>query len=133
MGLLINGQPSWNIGSWTISAENLILEDGDTKTLVFEGNLNGLIIRRELTFDAATYLISEKITYGAEEGKAFIVRVGYTLAGSEYSGSSTYNPMQVVWDSEGSYETESDVSKLTEEGMVEDGALFFAGLSNNYF
>ncbi len=133
MGLLINGQPSWNIGSWTISAENLILEDGDTKTLVFEGNLNGLIIRRELTFDAATYLISEKITYGAEEGKAFIVRVGYTLAGSEYSSSSTYNPMQVVWDSEGSYETESDVSKLTEEGMVEDGALFFAGLSNNYF
>lgn len=71
MGLLINGQPSWNIGSWTISAENLILEDGDTKTLVFEGNLNGLIIRRELTFDAATYLISEKITYGAEEGKSF--------------------------------------------------------------
>ena len=59
--------------------------------------------------------------------------MGYTLAGSEYSSSSTYNPMQVVWDSEGSYETESDVSKLTEEGMVEDGALFFAGLSNNYF
>ncbi len=133
MGLLINGQPSWNAASWKISAENLILENDDKQTLVFEGNLNGLLIRRELTFDAKTYLISEKIIYNAEEGKAFIARVGYTLAGTEYSSSSTYNPMQVVWNEDGSYDYDSDAKTLREEGKVENGALLFAGISNNYF
>lgn len=133
MGLLVNGQPSWNAGSWKISAENLILENGEKQTLVFEGNLDGLLIRRELSFDAGTYLINEKIIYNAEEGKAFIARVGYTLAGTEYSSSSTYNPMQVVWNDEGSYDYLSDAGKLREEGMVESGPLLFAGLSNNYF
>lgn len=133
MGLLVNGQPSWNTGTWKISAENLILEKGDKQTLVFEGNLDGLLIRRELFFDAGTYLINEKITYNAEEGKAFIARVGYTLAGTEYSSSSTYNPMQVVWNDEGSYDYNSDAGKLREEGMQESGPILFAGLSNNYF
>ncbi len=133
MGLLVNGQPSWNTGVWKISADNLILEKGETQALVFEGNVNGLFIRRELSFDAATYLIKEKITYDAEAGKAFIARIGYTLAGTEYSSSSTYNPMQVVWNKESSYENDSDVGKLREEGMVESGQLLFAGLSNNYF
>lgn len=133
MGLLINGQPSWNTGDWKISAENLVLENVEQKTLVFEGNMNGLLIRREMTFDASTYLISEKITYDAAAGSAFVARVGYTLAGSEYSSSSTYNPMQVVWNADGSYEYDSDAGTLTEEGLMQSGAMYFAGLSNNYF
>lgn len=133
MGLLINGQPSWNKGAWKISAENLELAENDKKVLVFEGNFDGIIIKRELTFDASTYLISEKVTYNAEEGKALVARVGYTLAGIQYSSSSTYNPMQVVWNLDGSYEKDSDTGTLTEEGMMQNGALYFVGLSNNYF
>lgn len=133
MGLLINGQPSWNKAEWKISADNLTLENADRKTLVFEGDMDGLLIRRELTFDASTYLIGEKVTYDAKDGKAFIARVGYTIAGSEYSSSSTYNPMQVVWNLEESYDKDSDVGTLTEEGMVKSGNLYFAGLANNYF
>ena len=94
------------------------MENDDRQVLVFEGNLNGLLIRRELTFDAKTYLINEKIIYNAEEGKAFIARVGYTLAGTEYSSSSTYNPMQVVWNEDGSYDYDSDAGKLRDEGKV---------------
>lgn len=133
MGLLINGTPSWNKATWKVSAENLSLTENDKKTLVFEGNLDGIIITRELTFDASTYLISEKVTYNAEQGKAAILRVGYTFAGTVYSSSSTYNPMQVIWNDDGSYQHEGDVETLTEEGIVEKGPLFYAALANNYF
>lgn len=133
MGLLLNGQPSWNKGTWTVSSTDLALTAGQKNTLVFEGSMDGVQIRRELTFDASTYLINENVTLSAPAGSAYIARVGYTLAASAFSLESTYDPMKVAWDIEGSFDENTDANQLIEEGMIENGALYWGGIMNNYF
>lgn len=133
MGLLLNGQPSWNKGSWAVSATDLTLAADEKNTLVFEGSMDGIQIRRELTFDAATYLIKENVTLSASEGSAYIARIGYTMAASAFSLESSYDPMKVAWDMEGSFDENLDVDLLIEEGLIENGALYWGGIMNNYF
>ena len=133
MGLLLNGQPSWNKGTWAVSATDLTLTGEQKDVLVFEGSMDGVPIRRELTFDATTYLITEKMTLSAPKGSAYIARVGYTLAASAYSPESSYDMMKVAWDMDGSFDENYDVDLLVEEGFIENGALYWAGIMNNYF
>jgi len=139
MGLLIDGQPSWSKGSWAVSATDLTLASGEKDTLVFEGSMvfkdstDLISIRRELTFDATTYLIDEKVTLSAPKGNAYIVQVGYTLAASAFSPESSYDMMKVAWDMEGSFDENADVDLLVEEGLIENGALYWGGIMNNYF
>jgi len=133
MGLLLNGQPSWNKGTWAVSATDLTLASGQKEKLVFEGSMDGINIRRELTFDATTYLIDEKVTLSAAQGSAYIARVGYTLAASAFSPESSYDMMKVAWDMDGSFDENTDVDLLVTEGLIENGALYWGGIMNNYF
>jgi len=139
MGLLIDGQPSWSNGTWAVSASDVTLASGQKETLVFEGSMlfkdsTDLIhIRRELTFDATTYLIAEKVTLSAPAGNAYIIQVGYTLAASAFSPESSYDMMKVAWDMDGSFDENYDVDLLVEEGFIENGALYWGGIMNNYF
>ncbi len=133
MGLLLNGQPSWNKGLWAVSSSDISLEAGQQNSLVFEGQMDGVNIRRELSFDAGTYLIDEKVTLSAPKGTAYIARIAYTLAATAYSPESSYDPMKIAWDMEGSFDENTDVDTLVEEGFVENGALYWGGIMNNYF
>ncbi len=133
MGILFNNQPSWNKGNWSVSANDINLGENQVSSLVFEGELDGVKIRRELTFDAKTYLIGEKVSLTAAEGKAYVANLGYTVAATPFSEESTYDPMRVSWNLEGSYDEEVDQATLVEEGLVENGMLYWAALTNNYF
>lgn len=133
MGLLINDKPSWNQAVWNANAEDITLTAGQNGSLVFEGRMEGLIIRRELIFDASTYQIKEKVTLQAEQGQAYIARVGYTLASTAFSTESTYDPMKLAWDLDGSFDSNTDVDDLTNEGYIVNGNIFWGGIMNNYF
>lgn len=133
MGLLINDKPSWNIASWNAVAEDLNLSDGQNASLVFEGRMDGILIRRELIFEANNYLIKEQVTLSADQGQAYIARVGYTLATTAFSAISNYDPMKLAWDLDGSFDENTDVDDLINEGYMISGGIYWGGIMNNYF
>ena len=59
MGLLINGQPSWNMGQWNYSGSDVNLQGGSA-TLTFTGEMNGTLITRAITVHADSYLMDER-------------------------------------------------------------------------
>ncbi len=133
MGLLLNGQASWSKGNWSANLQDINLAGNDVKSLVFVGEIDGITLTREISFDASTYLMNEKVSVTAPENKSYIARIGYTLAATAYSQGSDYDPMRIAWDIEGNYEENYDHETLIEEGLIENGALYWGALTNNYF
>ena len=131
MGLLINGQPSWNMGQWSFDGSDVKLENG-TASLTFVGELNGIRIQRTITFHADTYLMNEKVTLTASQNNP-AARVSYNLGATDLSSESTYDMMSMAWNLKGSLDYENDAEDLTKQGMVQSGELYWAGLMSNYF
>ncbi|MCQ2444323.1 MAG: membrane protein insertase YidC [Mailhella sp.] len=131
MGLLINGQPSWNLGSWDCKGSDITLQDGDA-SLTFEGELNGTRITRTITFHADTYLMDEQVSLQASTANP-AARVSYNMGTTSLSSESTYDAMSVAWNAKGSLERETSESDLTEKGAVETGEILWAGTMSNYF
>ena len=131
MGLLVNGQPSWNMGQWSFEGSDVKLENGEA-TLVFEGEMNGIRISRAITFHADTYLMDEKVTLTSAEGIP-AARVSYSLGATDFSGKSNYDTMSMAWNLKGSLERDVDVEDLTKEGVMSSGDIYWAGLMSNYF
>ncbi len=131
MGILYNGQPSWHNGEWATSASNTTLTAGQDASLEFVGMIDGVSFKRILTFNADTYLISEKLEILSP--KPMNARLSYTLATSSLaSPDNSYDTMKVVYYNDG-LEENLDVEELTEEGMLESGQFSWAGLASNYF
>ena len=130
MGVLINGQPSWNKGQWSFSGGDLLLEEGKSGTLIFEGLLDGIRIRREIGFNADNYLMNEKLSLGASGSSA---RVSWTLATGNLSGGNNYDLMSMAWDMGGSFSRETDAADLEKEGILKTGDIYWAGTMSNYF
>ena len=131
MGLLVNGQPSWNMGQWSFDGSDVKLENG-TATLTFLGDLNGTRIQRVLTFHADTYLMDEKVTIVASQSNP-AARVSYNLGASDFSSESNYDMMSMAWDIKGSLDYDSDVEDLTKKGVMQNGDIYWAGLMSTYF
>ncbi len=130
MGLLINGQPSWNMGKWSFDGQDVSLESGDA-TLTFQGEMNGIRILREITFHASTYLMEEKVTLtSAESGMA---RMSYNLGATNFSSENQYDVMSMAWNLKGTLERDTDVEDLAKEGVVAGGDIAWAGTMSNYF
>ena len=131
MGLLVNGQPSWNMGQWNFDGSDVKLENG-TATLTFNGDLNGTRIQRVITFHADTYLMDEKVTITAASANP-AARVSYNLGATDMSSESNYDMMSMAWDLKGSLDYDSDVEDLTQKGVMANGEIYWAGLMSNYF
>ena len=131
MGLLINGQPSWNMGQWSFDGSDVNLESGDA-TLTFTGEMNGIRISRAITFHADTYLMDEKVTLTSSAGNP-AARVSYSLGATDMSGKSNYDTMSMAWDLKGSLKRDTDKEDLTKEGVMSSGEIYWAGLMTNYF
>lgn len=132
MGLMINGVPSWNAGQWAFEGDDLTLAEGQTGTLTFTGEVNGVRVARTITFRADTYYMDENIALSAENSPV-PVQLGYTLAVTSTSGGSSYDVMGMAWDIDNSFKRENSVSTLTEEGVMKSGDLWWAGMMSNYF
>ena len=132
LGLTINGQPSWSTGQWAFSGSDLNLAAGQKGELTFTGLVDGIRVTRKITFDADTYLLTEKTFVGAADQTSRNVRMGFIVAATPFGGSS-YDPTRLAWDSNGSFEEETSSSTLAEQGILEQGTFLWAGVMSNYF
>lgn len=132
MGILYNGQPTWHTAQWQIDTQdNILLKEGETKTITFIGTFNDTTLKRTLTFDANTYLIKENLETIASTNQS--ARLSFTLAATTLSSSdNSYDTMKVAYDTTG-LETNEDVSELTETGFIGQNKYKWAGLASNYF
>lgn len=136
LGLVINSQPSWSMGTWAVedSSSALDVPEGGAATLRLTGEVDGLRVRRELTFSAGTYLIREKVFVRNISAQARSVRVSYTVAAdADNAGDSRYDAMRIAWDKDGSLEDESSADTLQKSGVQVLGKIFWGGAMSTYF
>ena len=136
MGLVINSQPSWSTGQWTAdSGENgLTLGESQQGSLRLTGEVDNLRVVRDLTFNASSYVIQEKIRVTNLGEQARSVRVSYTAAAdASNAAGDRYDAMRVAWDNDGSLKEESSASTLETTGVQAVGKIYWAGAMSTYF
>lgn len=130
MGIILNGAPSWSGASWSLEGGNLSLKPGETGTLTFVGEVNGVRITREMTFSADRYSITEKTSLLSATAQN--LRLAHTMtAGNLASGGSSYDGTRIAFF-DGSFHDEDSEKKL-QNGIEEKGAISWAGVLSNYF
>ena len=135
LGLIVNGQPSWNTGRWALEGENLTLAAGQQGTLRLIGEVDGLRVERELRFSADTYLIDERMTLYTLGDMPRTVRMAFTAGASAASvGAGTnYDPMRIGWSLNDKFDEETKAKTLTEKGVTGTGSYGWAAAMSNYF
>ena len=138
LGLLINGQPSWSTGKWAVEGlaegAGVNVDKSGSSTLRLVGEVDGLRIVRELTFQADTYLVSEKIRVTPLGDQARSVRVGYTM-GEDASAAAggQYDGMRLAWSMDGKFKEDTSAKDLAEKGVLERGKIMWAAAMSTYF
>ena len=133
-GLLIDGDRTWEKAAWSLKGSDLTIEDGKSGMLVFEAEIDGLRVERELTFTADNYTITEKTNIINAGDAPRNVRLDYTLDTDSMSDEGNpYNQTRVAWftDQEG-LDTEEDVEDLG-NGISSTLPMMWAGVESNYF
>jgi len=136
LGLVINSQPSWSTGQWSVeNTENgLNIAAGQQGVLRFNGEVDSLRVVREMTFSADTYLIREKIRVVNTTDQARSVRVSYTVAAdASNAAGGRYDAMRLAWDNDGSLGEESSSKTLETTGSLVTGKIYWAGTMSTYF
>lgn len=89
---------------------------------------------RELTFNADSYLIKEKIRLINAGDQPRSVRVSYTVASdASNAAGGRYDSMRVAWDNDGSLSEESSSKTLESTGVQATGKIYWAGAMSTYF
>ncbi|MGL4722526.1 MAG: membrane protein insertase YidC [Desulfovibrionaceae bacterium] len=130
LGLLIDSQPTWGQGIWSVSSDSLTLIGEEEGQITFTGVVNGRKIIRLFSFVADKYLIKEDITLHSQIKEE--VTLAYTMAASSFFGSSSYNVTKIAWLEGSSLETLADIQDLS-IGFERKESLSWAGITNNYF
>ena len=135
LGLVINSQPSWSTGQWSLDGgeQGLKLNAGQEGSLRLVGMVDNLRVVRELTFNADSYLIKEKIRLINAGEQPRSVRVGYTVASdASNAAGGRYDSMRVAWDNDGSLSEESSGKTLESTGVQATGKIYWAGAMSTY-
>lgn len=136
LGLVINGQPSWSTGQWSLEspAEDQTLTEGQESVIRLVGIVDNLRVERELTFSADSYLIKEKLRLINAGEQARSARVRYTVAAdASNAAGSQYDAMRIAWDIGGSLDEESSEDTLQGSGVQHTGKIYWAGAMSTYF
>ena len=136
LGLVINSQPSWSTGQWSLDSgeQNLKLDAGQQGALRLVGVVDNLRVVRELSFNADSYLIKEKIRLINAGDQPRSVRVSYTVASdASNAAGGRYDSMRVAWDNDGSLSEESSSKTLERTGVQATGKIYWAGAMSTYF
>ena len=136
LGLVINSQPSWSTGQWSLDGgeQGLKLNAGHEGSLRLVCMVDNLRVVRELTFNADSYLIKEKIRLINAGEQPRSVRVGYTVASdASNAAGGRYDSMRVAWDNDGSLSEESSGKTLESTGVQATGKIYWAGAMSTYF
>lgn len=153
MGLLLNGAPTWAGGAWSFEGGDLVLGEGETGSLRFGTEVNGLRVSREFRFSGDNYTIAERLnlsspsdrqanisfTFGAsslatDKRPGLIARLKHTVFGGPEPAAeeSQYNPTRVAWFQNGSFSEENSQSSLGKGELVQ-GNVSWMAVMNNYF
>ncbi|MDK2957417.1 MAG: YidC/Oxa1 family rane protein insertase [Desulfovibrionales bacterium] len=135
LGLILNGKPSWNNAQWSFDGSDATLAGNQTKTLVFTGKVDDLLIERRLTFHAANYLIQEK-TRIVNNGPATVDEsIQYTTATRSLSAKDNrYNPTRISYYDASGLTEDSSQSDLEEKGLEKQlDSLSWSAIQSNYF
>ena len=136
MGLVINSQPSWSTGQWSVenAEKGLNVAAGQQAVLRFDGVVDNLRVVREMTFSGDTYLIREKIKVVNATDQARSVRVSYTVAAdTSNAAGDRYDAMRIAWDNDGSLSEESSAKTLESSGVQASGKIYWGGAMSTYF
>ncbi len=136
LGLVINSQPSWSTGQWSLDGgeQGLKLNAGQEGSLRLVGMVDNLRVVRELTFNADSYLIKEKIRLINAGEQPRSVRVGYTVASAaSHAAGGRYDSLRVGWATAGSLSEESSGKTLESTGVQATGKIYWAGAMSTYF
>jgi YidC/Oxa1 family membrane protein insertase len=133
LGLIIEGAATWREGQWSSDVSDLKVAPGQTGTLVFRGRMGEVVIERELTFAADSYVIGERTNLSSGAATPLIVRVAHTLAVPLLSDKDDrYNKTRLAYLSGDKLETQDSVDKL-KTGLSVDGGVHFGAIESNYF
>jgi YidC/Oxa1 family membrane protein insertase len=132
LGILINNQHTWRNATWSYSgSEHLELGADQKDSITFVGKLGTLTVKRVLTFDAASYVLQEKLEL--QSTVAQTVSLGYSLSTADLSGPEDYQKItQVARVQGGVFDEESDRSDLA-NGVSYGTNITWAGNMSNYF
>ncbi len=130
-GVLVNGKPSWTVGTWSFAGNDTTLNAGEDAELTFTGKIGDITVHRTLSFDADTYLISEKDILSSTTNAD--IRLAYTLASSTLTRKDDrYNTTRVAYYNANGLEEETDKDDLAKGILLSDG-LQWGAIESNYF
>lgn len=133
MGLLLNGRGAWREGGWRFTGQDLDLAAGESGTLTFEGEMDGMRIKRELTFDAATYLIRERLLVLNTGAASVQGRLGFSVGSGRLSEEGDqYNLTRFAWYNQSGRDDESGEDDM-KAGVTAAEGLKWAAVDSNYF
>ena len=131
MGIILDGAPSWSGASWNFEGGDLNLAAGQTGTLKFTGEVNGVRLIRELTFDADKYSLKENAILQSDQQRS--VRLAFTMsAGKLQAADAAYDLTRVAYDKDGSFKSEESEKDLL-AGLTPAGNFSWASIMSNYF
>lgn len=135
LGLVINSQPSWSTGEWSLQdgPESLDVAPGAKGSFSLVGRVDNLTLTRNFEIDAATYLIREKLSIMNSGSQPRSVRVAYTTAMDSAMSTGQYDSMRIAWDNKGSLDEESSAKTLENNGCQTTGQIYWAGPMSTYF
>ncbi|MBU4191223.1 MAG: membrane protein insertase YidC [Proteobacteria bacterium] len=126
---------TWQRGEWAFAGSNLALGEGDgVKTLTFSGQSGDFRIERTLTFDPATYHITESAMVTTLGNTGVEGAVSFTAAAKSMSAEDdSCNPTKVAYLSADGREEMSDRDDLKETGITSPSGLKWGAVESNYF
>ena len=130
LGIILDGAPSWSGTSWSLEGGDISLKEGETGTLTFVGDVNGVRLTRTLTFDAGKYSIKENTQLQSDSPRS--VRLAYTISTGKLSQGGDYDLTRVAYLEDGSFKDE-DSEKTLSAGISPSGNFAWAGIMSNYF
>lgn len=137
MGLLLNGAATWRDLKWTFDGPaSIALDKGQTETLVFRTEIEGLTLARHLKFSGDTYLIEETIHLsGLSAQQAAHVRLGVSMSAPPmgHEEDNEYDVTKVTYYTVNGL-TEHKRNEELEQGIAPQVAgLLWGGVDSNYF
>lgn len=131
LGIILDGAPSWSGTSWNFEGSDLNLAAGQTGTLKFTGEVNGVRLVREFTFNADTYSFKEQLQLQSASPRS--ARVAFTMnTGKLNTDDSQYDSTRVAYLANESFKEEGSEKTLA-AGMDPKGVFPWVSVMSNYF
>ncbi len=133
LGLVLNNQKTWEQAQWRIQGRDLHLRGQEQGQLVLQGELDGLLLQRDFTFQADSYRIQEKTTLLNNTGQELDGTIGLNLASRQLvANESRFNRTNVLYLDQDGLQQEHKTDKL-QQGLQDGTQVQWGGIGSNYF